>query len=101
MVDYAALSYAAQIEVRSDGEAECKDNELRQSAYYLANGTYPEAVNFYATVQVNRELAKASSVCVLSNFQQKDNNGTVVNLSEVILVYDLNVGNFFHGGAKC
>ena len=41
-----------------------KDSKLRPSADYLANGTYPEAVNFYATLQVNRELAKASSVWV-------------------------------------
>ena len=41
------VDYAAQIE-RWGGE--WKDNELRRSADYLANGTYPEAVNFYATL---------------------------------------------------
>ena len=41
-----------------------KDNELWRSADYSTNGNYPEAVNFYATLQVNRELAKASSVWV-------------------------------------
>ena len=45
-----------------------KDNELRLSADYLASGTYSEAVNFYATLQANRELAKASSVWGLEQF---------------------------------
>ena len=71
-------------------------------------------MNFYATLQVNRALAKTLNVWVLSNFQQKANNGTVNNVStaccivilhkdvitEVIVVYDLNARNFFRGDAK-
>ena len=56
--------YAAQIEVRSDGEAEREKitNRTTTKCDYLANSAYPEAANFYATLQVNRELMKASSV---------------------------------------
>ena len=53
--------YAAQIEVRRSIKRLRTTTKCR---LYLANGTYPEAMNFYATLQGNRELAKALSLWV-------------------------------------
>ena len=61
--------YAAEIEVRSDGEAEREElTNYDEVQDYLANGT---CVGTGTT----------SSLSVSSNFQQKANSETVINVS--------------------
>ena len=102
--------YAAEIEVRSDGEAEREEianyDEAQDYLDYLANGTYP-AGDTKAEKGVIRKRAKRSMDGVLTTrgLWRLDSWDLVIvvlySYIRMIIVYDdLNAREFLHGDAK-